>query len=149
VNLVIPGNPAMIVTSWSQSGGALHFSLPEGMDLSQFSAISLRAAVDPLSSLNKADTYQAFTIELVDKEGNTASMHTRVDEPALRFPDGYKEKNDTFDGGWFTGRVPLTTIRLPLSDFAGVDLTAIREINILFDQTPSGSLFISDLELLR
>ena len=149
VNLVIPGNPAMIVTSWSQSGGALHFSLPEGMDLSQFSAISLRAAVDPLSSLNKADTYQAFTIQLVDKEGNTASVHTRVDEPALRFPDGYKEKNDSFDGGWFTGRVPLTTIRLPLSDFAGVDLTAIREINILFDQTPSGSLFISDLELLR
>ncbi len=76
-------------------------------------------------------------------------MPTRVDEPALRFPDGYEEVNDTFDGGLFTGRVPLTSIRLPLSDFAGVDLAAIQEIKLLFDQTPSGSLFMSDLEIVR
>ena len=149
VNLIIPGNPAMIVASWSQSVGALHFSLPKEMDLSQFSAISLRTAVDPLSTLNKANSYQAFTIQLVDKLGNTASVHTRVDEPALRFPDGYKEKNDSFDGGWFTGRVPLTSVRLLLRDFTGVDLSAIQEIKLLFDQSPSGSLFISDIEIVR
>jgi hypothetical protein len=119
------------------------------MDLSQFSAISLRAAVDPLSTLNKAGNYQAFTIQLVDKQGNIVSVPTRVDEPALRFPDGYKKENDTFDGGWFTGRVPLTSIRIPLSDFPGVNLAELREIILLFDQTPSGSLFISDLELVR
>jgi hypothetical protein len=149
VNLVIPGNPAMIVASWSQSGGALRFSLPEETDLRPYSAISLRAAVDPLSTLNKADTYQAFTIKLADKEGNTASVRTRGDEPALRFPKGNKEKNDTFDGGWFTGRVPLTSIRVPLSDFTGVDLSAIREITLLFDQSASGSLFISDIEIVQ
>ena len=62
VNLVIPGNPAMIVASWSQTGAALHFSIPEGSDLSQFSSISLRAALDPLSPLNKAGAPQVFTI---------------------------------------------------------------------------------------
>ena len=149
VNLVIPGNPAMIVASWSESGAALRFSLPEGSDLSQYSAISLRAALDPLSTLNIADAYQAFTIQLVDKQGQTAAVHTRVDEPALRFPDGENEENDTFDGGWFTGRVPLTSIRMPLSDFPGVNLAEISAINLLFDQTPSGSLFISDIELVR
>ena len=149
VNLVIPGNPAMIVASWSQSGAALRFSLPEGIDLSQFSAISLRAAVDPLSPLNKAGAHQAFTIQLVDKQGNTASVHTRADEPALQFPVGDKEENDTFEGGWFTGRVPLTSIRMPLSDFTGVELSEIQEIALLFDQSPSGSLFISDIELVR
>ena len=149
VNLVIPGNPAMVVASWLQSGAALRFSLPEGNDLGQFTAISLRAALDPLSPLNKAGAQQAFTIQLVDKEGNTASVHTRAGEPALRFPDGYQEKNDTFDGGWFTGRVPLTSIRMPLRDFSGVDLSAIQEITLLFDQSPSGSLFISDLEIVR
>jgi hypothetical protein len=149
VNLVIPGNPAMIVASWSQKGGALRFSLPKESDLSQFIAISLRAAVDPLSPLNKAGAYQAFTIQLVDQQGNTASVHTRVDEPALRFPAGYKEKNDSFEGGLFTGRVPLTSIRLPLGDFTGVDLAAIHEFKLSFDQTPSGSLFISDIEFVR
>ena len=149
VNLVIPGNPAMVVASWSQSGAALRFSLPEGIDLSQFSSISLRAALDPLSPLNKAGAPQVFTIQLVDQEGNTASVHTRADEPALQFPLGEIEENDTFEGGWFTGRVPLTSIRIPFNDFVGVNFAEIREINFLFDQTPSGSLFMSDLELVR
>jgi dienelactone hydrolase len=149
VNLVVPGNPAMIVVSWSDSGATLRFSLPEGSDLSQFSAISLRAALDPLSTLNKAGVYQAFTIQLVDKDGKTASVRTRVDEPALRFPVGINEENDTFEGGWFTGRVPLTSIRLPLRDFQGVNLAEIRSINLVFDQTPSGTLFMSDIEVVR
>jgi len=149
VNLVIPGNPGMVVASWSQSGAALHFSLPEGIDLSKFSLISLRAALDPLSPLNKAGAPQVFTIKLVDQEGNTAAVHTRADEPALQFPLGEIEENDTFEGGMFTGRVPLTSIRKPFTDFVGVNFAEIREINILFDQTPSGSLFMSDLELVR
>jgi hypothetical protein len=139
----------MIVASWSKSGAALRFSLPEGSDLSKFSSISLRAALDPLSPLNNDGAQQAFMIQLIDKQGITASVHTRDDEPALRFPEGNKEKNDSFDGGWFTGRVPLTSIRIPLSGFAGVDLSAIQEITLLFDQTPSGSLFMSDIELVR
>jgi hypothetical protein len=149
VNLVVPGNPAMIVASWSRKEGALRFSLPEERDLSQFSAISLRAAVDPLSTLNKVDTYQAFTIQLVDRQGNTASVRTRMDEPALRFPPGDEEKNESFDGGLFTGRVPLTSIRMLLRDFTGVNFAEIRAIMLLFDQTTSGTLFISDLEFVR
>jgi hypothetical protein len=44
---------------------------------------------------------------------------------------GYEEENDTFAGGWFTGRVPLTSIRALLRDFSGIDLTAIQEIALL------------------
>ncbi len=149
VNLVIPGNPAMVVVSWSQPGGELRFSLPDESDISQFTAVSLRAAIDPLSALNKAGAYQAFSIQVVDMQGNTATVRTRVDEPALRFPDGDEEENDTFEGGMFTGRVPLTSIRILLRDFSGVDLSAIQEIALLFDQSPSGSFFMSDLELVR
>ena len=149
VNLVIPGNPAMLVVTWPGSGAALRFSLPEEIDLSQYSAISLRAAVDPLSSLNQADTYQAFTIQLVDKQGNTGAVQTRVAEPALSFPAGYEEENESFEGGLFTGRVPLTSLRMQLRDFTGVELSAIQEIALLFDRSPSGSLFISDIELVR
>jgi hypothetical protein len=72
-----------------------------------------------------------------------------VDEPALRFPDGYQEENDTFDGGMISGRVPLTSIRMPLSGFAGVNFAEIREILLLFDQTTSGTLFMGNIELVR
>ena len=51
--------------------------------------------------------------------------------------------------GFFTGRVPLTTIRLPLAGFAGVDLSDIAEIALIFDQTPSGTIFLADLEWVR
>jgi hypothetical protein len=149
VNLVIPGNPAMVVLSWEKSGASLSFSLPTASDLSQFSAISLRAAVDPLSPLNDAGVTQSFTIQLVDQDGNTASMSTRENEPALQFPEGSKEEDDVFEGGLFSGRVPLTSIRMPLSVFSGVDLAQIREIILLFDQAPAGALFISDIELVR
>jgi hypothetical protein len=149
VNLVIPGNPAMIVVNWNQQGGEMRFSLPGENDLSQFTAISLRAAIDPLSTLNDTGANQAFTVKLIDQQGNIATMRTREDEPALRFPEGYEEENDTFDGGMFTGRVPLTSIRLPLSGFAGVNLSEIREIVLSFDQTASGSLFMGDIEFVR
>jgi hypothetical protein len=149
VNLVIPGNPAMIVVSWDRQGGELRFSLPEESDLSEFTAISLRAAIDPLSTLNQAGESQTFTVQLVDQQGNSASVVTRADEPALRFPEGYEVENDTFDGGMFTGRVPLISIRIPLSGFAGVNFSEVSEIVILFDQTTSGSLFMSDIEFVR
>jgi dienelactone hydrolase len=149
VNLIIPANPAMIVASWSQQGAAVRFSLPAGSDIRQYSAVSLRAALDPLSTLNPAGAPQAFTIKVVDTRGKSASVRTQIDEPALRFPEGNKEENDTFEGGWFTGRVPLTSIRIPLQDFKGVDLSNVREISLVFDQNPSGSLFISDIELVR
>ncbi len=149
VNLTVPGNPAMIVLSWSQEGGELRFTLPEASDLSQYTAVSLRAALDPLSPLNNPGSPQAFLVRLTDKNGDTASVRTGTDEPALQFPPGEVEDNEPFEGGLFTGRVPLTTIRLLLSDFTGVDLAAISEIALVFDQTPSGSLFAGDIELVR
>ena len=50
-NVSIPGDPALAVVSWEKPGAALRFQIPQGKgDLSQAAAISLRAAVDPLSN---------------------------------------------------------------------------------------------------
>lgn len=150
MNVIIPGNPALAVVSWTESGQALRFKLPQGSeDLSGYTAVSLRAALNPLSELNKTGDYQSFSIQLTDSKGKTATLSTRPDEPALVFPDGYTEEDHFFEGGLFTGRVPLTTVRVPLSNFSGIDLQDIREVALVFDQTPSGSLFISDVELAR
>lgn len=149
VNVVIPGQPALAVVSWEQSGAAWRFTLPAGEgDLSGYTAVSLRAAVDPLSPLNAPGRYQAFSIRLTDRAGHTATAATRPEEPALAFPVGLAEP-DEFFGELFTGRAPMTTIRLQLRDFEGVDLTDIEELALLFDQTPSGALFLGDLEWVR
>ncbi len=82
-------------------------------------------------------------------EATTPACSTRPDEPALTFPPGFVEPLVEGESILFTGLVPLTTIRLALSDFAGVDLTDIREVALEFDRTPSGTLFMGDLEWVR
>ena len=147
--MVIPGNPALAVVSWQKPGGTLHFDIPQGKgDLSRAAAITLRAAVDPLSKLNAKSKGQGLSIRVTDGAGNTATVRTRPDEPALSFPEGEAIVDATF-GDMFTGRLPLTTVRMPIPALQGVDRADIREIALLFDQAPSGSLFVADLEIVR
>ncbi len=148
--VTIPGQPAHAVVWWEQPGAALRFALPEGAgDLSGYTTLSLRAAVDPASPLNAAGSPQAFSVQLTDRAGQSAIVQTRPDEPALAFPPGEMREVSATDTGFFTGRVPLTTIRLPLSAFEGVDLSDVAEIALLFDQASSGALFVADLEWVR
>jgi dienelactone hydrolase len=145
-NVVIPGNPALAVVSWEKPGAALRFEIPQGKgNLSQAAALTLRAAVDPLSMLNAKGEGQGLSIRVTDGAGKTATVQTRPDEPALRFPEGEVVVDAAF-GDMFTGRLPLTTLGMPVSALQGVDRTDIREIALLFDQTPSGELFIGDVE---
>ena len=90
--VTIPGQPSHAVVSWDKPGAALRFAVPEGAgDLSGYAALSLRAAVDPVSALNADVKPQAFTVRLTDGRGNSARVPTRPDEPALGFPPGFVE----------------------------------------------------------
>jgi hypothetical protein len=149
LTVVVPGQPALAMVSWAEPGEAWRFALPAGEgDLSGYTTFSLRAAVDPLSPLNASGGPQAFTLQLTDRAGNRTAVPTRPGEPALAFPAGVV-RDDDFSGEFFTGPVPMTTIRWTLSEFDGVDLAAISEIALKFDQTASGSLFVTDLEWVR
>ncbi len=148
--VTVPGQPAHAVVSWEQPGATLRFALPPGVgDLSGYATLSLRAALDPASPLNAPGEPQAFSVQLTDRAGNSTALQTRPDEPALAFPPGEIQGVSATETGFFTGRVPLTTIRLPLAGFVGVDLSDIAEIALLFDQSPSGTLFLADLEWVR
>ncbi len=149
MTLTVPGQPAHAVVSWGQPGGSLRFALPPGVGmLNFFDALSLRATIDPLSPLNAPGQAQTFSVRLTDGSGNTATLATRPDEPALQFPPG-EVVDDSFFGSLFTGRAPLMSIRLPLRDFTGVNLMDIVEVTLLFDGAPSGALFLADVELVR
>jgi dienelactone hydrolase len=145
--VTVPGQPSHAVVSWEKPGAALRFVLPAGTgDLSGAAALSLRAAVDPASPLNAAGQSQAFSVRLTEAAGRSTLIATRAGEPALQFPPGLLQDDPSLATGFFTAPVPLTTIRLPLSGFAGVDLSDIREIALEFDRTSSGALFLSDIE---
>lgn len=69
--------------------------------------------------------------------------------PALRFPLGLLQADAVFAEGIFSGRAPLTALRIPLSRFSGVNLADVAEVALVFDQTDSGALFLADLEWVR
>jgi hypothetical protein len=149
-DLTLPGNFAHAVISWDEPGGVFRLELPESAgDLSRLRAVSLRAVLNPLSPLNPLDTPQAFSVRLTDAAGNTAAVATPADKPALQYPVGQIQESFLGQGERFTGRVVPSTVRFDLANFTGVDLSAVREVALVFDQTESGNLFVSDLEFVR
>lgn len=147
--VTVPGQPAHAVISWESPNGALRLAIPDGVAARDARAVSFRAAVDPASPLNELGTSQALTVELTDRAGNRASVTTRPDEPALAYPAGQMRADEVNpDITYFTGIVPLTTVRIPLTQFNGIDPATITEITITPD-TPSGALFLADLEFVR
>lgn len=146
VNFNQPGYPKLFALSWEASDAAWRTTLPDStVDLSGYAALQLRAALDPLSELNAEGEPLSFSVELVDGNGQRA----KVSGLELAFPPGVRQPNDFFEGDSFSGHVTMREVRIPLEEFAGIDLTHINEIALLFDQSPSGALFIADLELIK
>ena len=147
-NFVMPGNPGMLVVSWDRPA-ALRLEMPAGTrDLSRYTTIALRAALDPLSALNAAGAPQSFSVRLTDGAGRMASVVVEPDAPALQYPPGDVSEDPSF-GQMFRGLVHMTAIRLPLTAFTGIDASDVAEIALVFDQTPAGTLFIADVDVSR
>lgn len=148
-NFVNPANPTMVVVSWT-GPSELRFELPVGArDLSGYTTLSLRAALDPLSELNAAGMQQRFSVRLTDGSGDMAVNLVGPGEPALQYPAGEFTESESFPPGLLDAVVHMTAVRLQLGSFAGVDQSDVVEIALWFDQTPSGTLFVADVEVAR
>jgi hypothetical protein len=135
-----PGSPGQIRLAWSDGGAIYRLPVPE--DGGGFSALRLRAAVDPTHPLNSAAAPLAFRVRLTDAANNQAT----VDLPApLPFPPQGAYPGD----GYRFSPVLPRDIRLPLDAFAGVDPSSLTVVELLFDASASGAIFLTDLELIR
>jgi dienelactone hydrolase len=148
-NVTQPGNPAQLRVDWT-GPGALRLSLPAAeQNVSAYSSLRLRAALDPLSELNAPGEPQSFSVVLTDTAGESATVIVPTTDPALQFPPGEREDVDFLEAGLFRGLVHMSDIRLPLDAFTGVDLTSLATVELVFDQTGSGTLMLADLEFVR
>ncbi len=148
-NFISPANPAMAVVSWT-GPAEVRLEIPDGQwEVSSHTALTLRAAVDPLSELNAVDEPQSFSVRLTDAHGATATVVIGPDEPALQYMTGEFREDEMFPPGLLDAIVHMTTVRVPLVSFAGVDLSDVDEVALVFDQTASGTLFVADVEVAR
>ncbi len=65
------------------------------------------------------------------------------------FPLGNRGFDNTFELDTWDNHVVLSSIRVPLTAFSGVDQGNVQSIALVFDATDRGAIFLTDLELLR
>jgi hypothetical protein len=122
-------------TGWNDISATLTNDVPPGQrNVSGFQALQFRASVNYNDVRNVAA--QNFRVVLKDGTGATASVRVADFSPALFFPPG---------STGFVPKVVLNTVRLPLSAFAGVNLTDVRSVAFVFDQQSQGALLITDV----
>jgi hypothetical protein len=124
-------------TGWGAFGSTYTNDLPLGArDVSGFQALTFRVSVNFSDTRNAANTAQNFSVVLTDGTGATSTVQVGSASTALFYPPGS------------VGPVPkvlLNTARIPLTSFTGVNLSDIRSVKFVFDQTGQGALLISDL----
>jgi hypothetical protein len=124
-------------TGWGAMTANYVNNLPTGYnDVSSFQALQFRVSVNYNDTRNAANAAQNFSVVLTDGTGASVSVRVSDYSDALFYPPGT------------TGSVPkifLNTVRIPLTAFAGLNLTDIRSVQFKFDQTTQGALQVSDL----
>jgi hypothetical protein len=90
--------------------------------------------------VNTGVARQNLSVVLTDASGGTASVAASSvpNDDALIYPEGIPN-----------GHVIMNQIRFPLSMFAGVDLSHVTSVRLVFDQTNKGVVDVSDMAFTK
>ncbi len=151
-----PHDTGGIRIKWSGSSSYVGWNIPvanvpfvgPARDVTSFSNLSLRVAQDYLDAWNVAGQDQDFRVSLYTGNGWSSSVAVS-DFGRIPSPDVFVTWPYPYAAGDFT-KSAMTTIRLPLSAFAGADLTDVRWIYFWFDRPghTAGSVFVDSLEFV-
>lgn len=131
------GGLSQLHLAWSSRAAAHVNQLPAGSrDVRAFQTLQFRAALDFTDTRVLPSQRVDSSVRLTDGRGRAADVAISAFSQALAYPPGR------------VGAVPkavLTSVRLPLSAFVGLDLSDIRSVELRFDRTERGTVLISDL----
>lgn len=138
-----PQFPAVLRLSWRDRSGRLQISLSNAdQDMREFDSLQVRLAVDSTDVLNDGRR-QAVAIALQDRQGRVARVEIPAFTPALQ--------QFAPDPQWGYQGIPVypSVVRIPLAQFQGVDLGAIATVELRFDQSDQGVLYLADIAVLK
>jgi hypothetical protein len=122
---------------WNATSATYTNMLPAGTrDVSGFQVLQFRASVNYEDFRNAAGVPQDFTVRLTDGAATVRDVLVSNFSDALFYPPGSVAE---------VPKVVLNTVRIPLSGFAGLNLSDVRSVQFRFNQTGSGALLITDL----
>jgi|GEM_PF-2245928 len=132
-----PGAPLelpLVQLSWNTVGSGASFS-PSGasLDVSAYGVISLDIAQDSTSELNK-NTDQSVTVRLTDASGNFEDV--TLNPSALAWQPGKIITQNLWEDyyvSYYSNFTPLSSMRISLDAFSGVNLGEIASVDLLFE----------------
>jgi hypothetical protein len=133
-----PGAPMPTVTKlrWTGTSGRVRVTLLGARrNLQPFSALTVRVAPDP-NTTGPVD----LAVRLTDDDGKKATAVVSDVSHALERLTG----ND-----FGLPKTVFRTVRIPLSSLRGISLSHVRHVDILTNQVASGTVFLSDLALVK
>lgn len=119
---------------WTAAGGFFESNWTpagSGKDVSAAKVLELRVAKRGTPSNEPLD----FSVELVDASG-AASARVAISKYVGIVGPGHSQRIHQ-------------TARIPLGDFTGANLRAIRSVRFVFDRTPAGSISLAHLQFSR
>jgi len=138
----------LLEIQWTQADAKFVLK-PITTDFSKHDALALTLVPDSASSLQQGQTYQNFSVKLTDRTGNVTSLLLPDNLNALSLTPGEIGKTDLGDLilSYWSVRTPLSTVWIPLDAFKNVDLTQIDTVELLFDTSETGAVYIESVEL--
>ena len=100
--------------------------------------LQFRAAVD-FSEISAGSGNFNWTVQLIDALGAISTKQIGNYTNVMYRPPGTQF--------WELPKVCFNSIKIPLTDFTGIDLTQVQKIKFLYDQSVTGSIYITDLML--
>jgi hypothetical protein len=128
--------PTVTKLRWTGTSGRVRVTLAgDRRNLKPFSALTLRVAPDPTTT-GRVD----LAVRLTDDYGHTATAVVSNVSDALERLAG-----DDFG----LPKTMFRSVRIPLSSLRGLSLSHVRHVDLLTNQVPSGTVFLSDLSLVK
>ncbi|MDO9407691.1 hypothetical protein [Patulibacter sp.] len=126
---------AQLTLSWA-GAASLDVALgASGQDVSAFRTLTFRAGVNFLSPLNPPDQEQVALVTLKDASGLSRTVRSDRYSSALQPHPGTTARKEL-----------LSSVRIPLSEFTGLDLTKVVSVSLGFGgATPTGEIQLTGL----
>lgn len=122
---------------------------PKTSDFTSNKSLIINLAVDSADELNEKNKSQSFTVQLKDNRQNISNISFPEAMNALKYYDGEIGVTplDNEEIKYWTTKIPLGEVRIPLKDFQNIDLSNIDEVSFLFNKTLSGGILIESIQL--
>ena len=145
----VPANRDLIGLEWSEKNARAVIT-PLVSDFSSRGFLSIQMVMDSASGLNNSGEAAGFAVILRDKAGNEAQAVLATGQNVLSCYPGELNRTvltEDFVIEYWEPTTPMGMITIPLYFFEGVDISEILSVELLFDGSESGAIFIASCQI--